>query len=205
MTVETDRHTLRATTSSQLMLQVAHHHALRAAIETILPDLVRRQTIDPLNALILNQLPTLAIPVYLLLAWTHCRWSELSSIDLTDLFTGRPLKITSSKHGKDRHIPALLNVSPNHWANLDPFAPLCIVSYDVLRQLIRLAHARARIPHIPGAMTDTHLPRHLWASWSISRGASIRQVADGLGHHQTSSTLSYIHAEIVGFCRQNRL
>lgn len=196
---------MRSQTAQQLISDVARGRLLGRKIDDLAPALLRTKAIDPLNGLILAALPPLARPVYTLLAWTHCRWSELPALDLADLFAGRPLRVKATKGGRDRQVPSIRDVSPHHWTGADPEAPLCLICYDSLRQLIRLARARARIPYIADAQYDTHLPRHLWASWSASNNVSLDRIAHGLGHHQLSSTESYIHGELVAFCREHQL
>jgi integrase len=196
---------VRAPTAQQLIAEVARGRALGQKIDQLTPDLLATQAIDPLNGLILARLAPLARPVYTLLAWTHCRWSELESLDLTDLFAGRPLRIRATKGGRDRSVPTIAHLSPSHWTGLDVNAPLSIICYDTLRQCIRRARRQAGIPHLPGAQFDTHLPRHLWASWSAAHDVSLERIAHGLSHHQLSSTRSYIHSELVTFCREHSL
>lgn len=196
---------MRAPTACQVIAEVARSRVLGRRIDALAPTLVASGAIDPLNALILDALSPLARPVYTLLAWTHCRWSELPRLDLTDLFAGRPLRIRATKGGHDRVVPVPPRLPLSHWTGLDPDAPLAVICYDTLRQCIRRARCQARMPQLLNAQTDTHLPRHLWASWSAAHSVSLDDIAHGLGHRQLSSTESYIHGELVAFCREHCL
>ena len=64
----------------------------------------------------------------------------------------------------------------------DPVAPTTV------RSAIRLAYGRAGLP---SSYTGTHLLRHTAATRLVASGATIKEVADVLGHASLDSTVLY--------------
>ena len=57
---------------------------------------------------------------------------------------------------------------------------------DLIRQVIRQAYTRARLPY-----TRAHLLRHTMASRLLDGGSSLKEVADVLRHRSLNTTLIY--------------
>ncbi len=60
-----------------------------------------------------------------------------------------------------------------------------------VRRLVRRAFARCGI-----RVTGTHVLRHTWATWAHRRGASLKVIADVLGHRSLQATAGYAHVDV---------
>ena len=60
-----------------------------------------------------------------------------------------------------------------------------------VRGIIQRAFARAGID-----ATGTHILRHTWATWAHRRGASLKLIADVLGHRSLNTTTRYAHLNL---------
>ena len=80
----------------------------------------------------------------------------------------------------------LLNEMP---ANVDPLSP------ENVRGAMRRAYSRAGFP--PG-WTGSHLLRHTAATMMLNRGASLKELADVLGHQSIDTTMIYTKVHIAG-------
>lgn len=62
------------------------------------------------------------------------------------------------------------------------------VAAHYIRRLVRAAFARCAIQ-----VTGTHVLRHTWATWAHRRGASLKLIADVLGHRSLQASAGYAH------------
>jgi len=60
-----------------------------------------------------------------------------------------------------------------------------------VRRLVRRAFARCGIE-----ASGTHVLRHTWATWAHRRGASLKLIADVLGHRSLDATTGYAHVNV---------
>jgi site-specific recombinase XerD len=144
----------------------------------------------------------------LCLARLGVRASELAALVLEDLdWRQGTLRMTQSKRGSRTELPLPREVGQAIAAYLRSGRPACnyrqvflrhptprpmdprAVSY-VIRKALNLCHIR--VPR-PGA----HLLRHTLASHLVQNGATLKEVADLLGHQHLNSTAVYTHLDIA--------
>ena len=65
------------------------------------------------------------------------------------------------------------------------------LSARLVQSLMRRAFARSGIK-----ATGTHILRHTWATWAHRRGASLKLIADVLGHRSLNTTTRYAHVNL---------
>lgn len=182
---------------SQDLAEVAAGRQFGLGIASCVEAMVREGTLDPMSYRIITALPRSAQGVSTLLAWSHCRWSELRSVDLPALIHRAPLRIRGTKGSADRIVQPRPAGDAVLWATVPHNAPLCTISYDTVCANIRLASRRLGLPDLAGCQRSTHLFRHCWASWQAALGTDLSDISAGLGHHQSESTAHYIHPELV--------
>lgn len=142
---------------------------------------------------ILEFIPQLCFVPCFLLAYTCCRVGELKQIKISDIRTGNPIVIKSSKSKHIRTVPALSNFRPHIRMSIDQRTLVVVVSYDHLRNAIHQAKKRAKLPRINGSLDVTHVFRHYEATCLHSKGVDIELISERLGHLSNDTTLKYIH------------
>lgn len=137
------------------------------------------------------------------------RASEITRIELSDIdWHNSILYIKSTKSKRDRSLPIsnrlgeaivqyikhgrLKTASENLF--IRHTVPYGIsLNTEQVRGAIRRAYARAGIPR---SITGTHILRHTAASKMHQSGATIKQLADVLGHHSIDTTIFYTKINI---------
>ncbi len=143
--------------------------------------------------LILEFIPQLCFMPCFLMAYTCCRVGELKQIKISDIRTGKPITIKSSKSKHIRVVPAFSDFRPHIRMSIDQRTLMIVVSYDHLVNAIHQAKKRAKLPRINGALDVTHVFRHYEATYLNSKGVDIEVISERLGHLSNDTTLKYIH------------
>ena len=143
--------------------------------------------------LILEFIPQLCFMPCFLMAYTCCRVGELKQIKISDIRTGNPIVIKSSKSKHIRTVPAFSDFRPHIRMSIDQRTMMIVVSYDHLRNAIHQAKKRAKLPRINGALDVTHVFRHYEATYLHSKGVGIKLISERLGHLINDTTFKYIH------------
>jgi integrase len=145
----------------------------------------------------------------LCLAVLGLRASEVAALRLQDLdWRSGTLSIRESKTRRERILPvtprvgralvAYLHVRPQTETD-QVFVRIGVLEGDligpsVVRSAVRLAYRRAGLP---AHYTGTHILRHTVACRLITAGASIKEIADVLGHASLDSTTVYAKLDVA--------
>ena len=159
--------------------------------------------VDPISLRIARLSLSASKAAIYLLATTRLRWCDLAKIDMQAYIQSVPQQIQTSKNGRPRTITPRPSGSPALWQHVHVDAPISNVSVRTLTRDIQRCLNLSGVPQFGTAHTGTHVFRHLWASWRSSEGDPIATIAVGLGHWSTSSTMCYIHDQLV--CEFRRL
>ena len=143
--------------------------------------------------LLLNSVPTLSYVPCLLLAYTLCRFNELSQLSIEILKSFENFEIKSSKSSHIRTIPHFEHFKDDFLIALDNDTQLLVISYDSLRNSIRSARVRNNIDLPEKSLDCTHIFRHLEASFMAKNGVPIDDISYKLGHISNKTTYQYIH------------
>jgi integrase len=155
--------------------------------------LARAGDVEPYSARIVERVGFYHAAPAALLAWSRCRWGELGTVDLRDVIESRRVRILAEKGSADRWTAPVPREALRLWEAVDPRAPIVVSSYDSLTAKLYQAQEWYQIKLPTGCHAGTHLFRHLWASWRLSEGDSLTQIAEGLGHRSERSTQAYCH------------
>lgn len=175
------------------MSDLASHRALIPAFRTIARQAAGSGLVDPLSASILERVSPSSFIPSVLLAVFLCRFSELRTLSLASISKGKNIQIRQSKTKTikrvssdvfERNIPAPLRKDGGS---------LCVVTYVRLAKDIRLAAVRAGITLPDKAKSETHIFRHLYASWAMMKGFDEKLTAKRLGHSGIAAIASYQH------------
>lgn len=144
----------------------------------------------------------------LCLAVLGLRASEVAALRLSDIdWRGGTLAVSPGKTHRGRSLPlcpqvgraiaAYMRFRPRTASDAvfvrigalagDPIAP------TLVRSAVRLAYARAGLPP---SYTGTHLLRHTAATRLVAAGATIKEVADVLGHASLDATAMYAKVDL---------
>lgn len=149
--------------------------------------------IDPISHKIVCSVSDLAVVPCTLLCLFLVRFSELPFFNFPDLINKKRIKIHQPKTGRDKYYDnRFLNDALKN-CHVDFKSPLLCISYDNLRRQIQRSkrHCGLRMPRV--CMDETHIFRHLVASYLNYLEVSIDSISKRLGHSSNQSTLSYIH------------
>jgi integrase len=153
----------------------------------------RLGVIDPYSAHVLGKLSPLSFNPAAILALFKLRYEEMLQVSLERLFAGEVVTIVQHKTDRPKKLqidflsqcPDL--VLPTFWP--EP----CIVSYGTLASRIKAARVSCRIALPKSCKKETHLFRHLFASWASARNVDMKYIRKVLGHAGRDSILSYVH------------
>jgi site-specific recombinase XerD len=146
------------------------------------------------------------------------RSSEVARLNLTDIDWHRSvIRLYRGKTHITRELP-LMNRCGNALADyLKQGRPSCIsrrvfvrhstpVGSDLVSENVRGAMRRAYLrAGLPKEWTGTHILRHTAATRMLNNGASLKQIADVLGHQSIDTTMIYTKVDIVSLsniCRR---
>ena len=135
------------------------------------------------------------------------RGQEVASLTLDDLdWRAMTVRLAQTKQRRERLIPlpdrvarAILDYLK--WGrppaqNRALFVHLHVpcgrpLAAHYVRKIVRRAFAHCGIQ-----ATGTHVLRHTWATWAHRRGASLKSIADVLGHRSLEATTGYAHVNV---------
>jgi hypothetical protein len=153
----------------------------------------REGLIDPASLSIINACTDLAKVPAVCLALYKIRWAEFEQLHLPRLCTDTVLQLYQPKVRAYKAVPNHVFKSVAMSNHLKGNIPLSLLSYDAVA--VRIAQARrhcdVRLPK--GCKSDTHIFRHLWASWAIMKGRDPLMVSSLLGHRAESTLREYVH------------
>jgi integrase len=172
---------------------VTQNRRLAAALLATVPHFLHAEVMDPLAARICLELPEHVAAPGVLLAWSKARWSELIKISIAEVNHRASVHIHATKHSADRWLLPRPAGCPTLWALVSDAAPIHVVAYQEVSRQIRDAAARLNIVLPPQCKKGTHIFRHLWGSWLLSRGWSAGDIGRWLGHKYPTSTKQYLH------------
>jgi Phage integrase family. len=149
--------------------------------------------LDPISHKIVTSVSDLAVVPCALLSLFLVRFSELCFFNFHDLRSKKRIRIHQPKTGKDKYYDNTFIFDALKNYHNDFRSPLICISYDNLRRQIQLAkrHCGLRMPKL--CMDETHIFRHLVASYLNYLDVSMDSISKRLGHTDNQSTLSYIH------------
>lgn len=149
--------------------------------------------LDPLSYRLLQQVTSHALIPSTLLAVTLLRYSELTQTTPRALFQKKPVEVVQLKTKTKRRVSLynLRDCMPLQTKELPTF--LTTIGYDRLCRYIKLARSRAHISLPRPGFDETHIFRHLNASWLSHCGVPNEEISKRLGHASSSAVLSYIH------------
>ena len=145
--------------------------------------------------------------IALCLSQLALRSHEVAALTLDDLnWRARTLRLARTKQRRERRLPMPDRLAKALVSYLKQGRPptqsralfVChhapvgqALSVRVVQALIRRAFTRCGIK-----ATGTHILRHTWATWAHRRGASLKLIADVLGHRSLDTTIRYAHVNL---------
>lgn len=145
---------------------------------------------------ILEFIPSLCFVPCFFLAYTLCRYNELSQITIKDIRGGSPFEIKSSKSKHIRTVPALFHFKLPALRQINPSTKLIVIGYDHLRNGIIQSRSRNNIQLPKTSLDVTHIFRHLQSSYLFSIGVPVSDISYKLGHETDKTTMQYIHEDL---------
>ena len=182
-----------ATTSQQWYQQRAEVKALGQALTRAVDRGRRTNAIPSLAGDVWQEIAGVGKAEIAGMMVTACRWGELATVDWWALLRRGSAHVTMPKVKRSRRVdlPAPVRQSVASrvartvalpWHSRRPVA-------DTLRRAVEAAGLRPPL----GIQSGTHLVRHLIASGMADEGAARDEIAERLGHEQTTSSAEYIH------------
>lgn len=169
------------------------HRLYGLAMRDLIKELADLLIVDPASAAIVQLIHIRAAPVAGLLAWTHCRWSELPSIDQRRVLNGHSFGISASKGSRGRVITAMPGGCVPLFDAVPRDIPLILDPYDRINRWLRQAAKAAGVALPESARDGTHQFRHLYASWVKHAGWADDRIQEALGHVHPGSKAGYLH------------
>lgn len=148
---------------------------------------------DPVSVRICKDVERTAKLQAALLASTGVRYSEMIQLDLVRLVEGGVQEVHMPKTGRTRYVSldyGKMDVDPAPWAEK---ATVNRLSYNALSLALSRAIPFSIKKHLDRSHHNTHVFRHLSASWMSAQGASVKEIAGWLGHSSEQAALSYLH------------
>jgi integrase len=170
-----------------------HHRRIHGSVISAISKAAENQYIDCISFRICRSVNYLATLPCTLLALFSLRYSELFDLDFNELRTKKRIKIYQGKNKSFKwHDNTYLYDSLSH-LDFDFTSPIVVVTYDYIKRQIRKAKASAGLRTSTKILDDTHLFRHLTASWLNHLNCSDKEISKRLGHKDPISNQSYIH------------
>lgn len=134
-----------------------------------------------------------------LLAWCHCRFSELVYVDIGEILDGKSWPLYQPKTKKSRMIVALPEGDIDSQPTRFLLHRLNSRHYDSLRFAIERATPAPVRDVLVHQKDKTHLFRHIHASFLAKKGVAIDDIKAEFSHSSPAVTLEYIHEELFPF------
>lgn len=147
----------------------------------------------PETMVILESLPDLCFVPCFLMAWSLCRYSELSQLNVGRLKARYRVTIKSSKGGHLRTIAPMREFRDSQLQSLADDAPLIVVGYDRIRSSLNSIRDHFNFRLDQDILDSTHIFRHIQATYMFEQKIPMNIISDKLGHFHKSTTLRYIH------------
>ena len=135
------------------------------------------------------------------------RSHEVASLTLEDLdWRALTVRLAQTKQRRQRLVPLPARVARailqylKHGRPPTPTRALFVhhnaptgraLAAPYVQKLVRRSFARCGIK-----ARGTHVLRHTWATWAHRRGASLKLIADVLGHRSLQATAGYAHVNV---------
>lgn len=175
------------------VVDIGSHRRLTPLFRQIVEQAAEERVIDPLSQAICKGVSALSLVPCALLAMFLCRYSELQSLSFKDLVERKKISFIQAKTGAAKNVSTSIFYENLHTLDEYEAIPLQVVSYKALASEIRRAVKRNRIT-LPGhALKETHIFRHLYASWALHQGVPDKDVAKKLGHNTIGAIKAYQH------------
>jgi len=173
--------------------ELSKHRNLIPYFREIARQAAEQEVIDPLSAAILDGVSVLSLVPSVLLAVFLCRFVELrllslDSISRTTYIQIHQLKTKTSKRMSSKLFKENLSGSIRGYK-----ASLCVVPYVRLAKDIRASARKAGITLPDRSKSETHIFRHLYASWAQWKKYDRKITAKRLGHLGLAALSAYEH------------
>lgn len=146
----------------------------------------------PLSLGIVRLTPPIFRAAAFLQAWSACRYCEIQHINFQSLMLGQIVHFQSAKGSLLRRIipPNFALLKPRHIATSFSFIP-CPPYQSYAACIGRIAEMQG-IQLSEGHYSESHIFRHLWVAWRLTKGYDAAQIRIELGHKSKESTLAYL-------------
>ena len=145
--------------------------------------------------------------IALCLSLLALRAGEVATLTLDDLnWRQMTMHLGHTKQRRERLLPLPDRVARalvkylQHGRPPTPCRALFVRHRPPVGQAMELAHVRGAMRRAfircGVAASGTHILRHTWATWAYRRGASLKLVADVLGHKSLNTTTRYAHLNL---------
>jgi hypothetical protein len=179
-----------------------NHILLIPFFKSIYSQLMREDFFDPITVAILNNITNLSFIPCLLLASFYLRFSELDQIIITRLINDTSLNIYQSKTRTFKYVENVFFPLLNNVVSFKPDTPLRIVSYGYLVQEIARVRKILGVEFNDVCNDETHIFRHLFATWQTLLESSASEISSALGHRNPATLEEYIHLELADKFKQ---
>lgn len=172
---------------------IESHRKLTPLFRKIVEQAAEERVIDPLSQAICRDVSALSLVPCTLLAMFLCRYSELQSLSFKDLVVRKRISFIQAKTGSAKNVSTAIFYENLHTMDVYKDISLQVVSYKALASEIRRAVKHNRITLPRHVLKETHIFRHLYASWALHQGLSNMDVAKKLGHSTEAAIKAYQH------------
>lgn len=172
---------------------IKRHRRLVPCFRSIAQKAEQQGVIDPLSAEILDDVSVLSLVPCVLLSVFLCRFSELEFVLPMDLKRRKSLLIKQPKVKQSKRISTELFSDELKMIDIKPGEALRVVSYISLAKEIRRSSSRLGITMPDKTKSETHIFRHLFASWAKHMGVKDEIVSIRLGHTKIETLKAYQH------------
>lgn len=180
--------TIVATTSSINM-----HRLLVPFISSAVLTAFTKASIDEFSFRLINKVSPLSRVPCAILSLLCCRWSDLLSLSFPVLRDNTRISFDQPKTGRIKYISNEFIHNSLEKCDLPDNTPIVVSSYNQIRLDIRKnkRFVNFRIP--PGCNDETHVFRHLRASWLYHLDTPVAEIQKILGHVDRDVVKLYLH------------
>lgn len=149
--------------------------------------------IDPLSVSIIEGVSLLAFVPCVILSVYLCRFSELQFLSMKKIRNAKTISIPQPKTKTVKRASSQLFRDVLQDSDVSDKVEMRVISYVQLAKEIRRSAVRAGITLPDKTKGETHIFRHLYASWAKMKGLSDESTAKRLGHSSLDALVSYQH------------
>jgi hypothetical protein len=149
--------------------------------------------IDPFSLVLIMNCVGQYFPYLVVAAITKLRYADVLKLQYKIICQRQSYLVRQEKTGYDIMVDLKMFAGRVNFEERFAAVDLYDFSYAQLARTIIRARQKSRIKLPPGVCDETHIFRHLWASWYVAQFGLSPYVSKILGHSSLESISSYLH------------